>query len=433
MTVFHHRQALPGLLRTHGVRHVADLGSGAGDSTALLLESGARVTAVDRCAPVPPDDWPGSANRQDAAHWSALEEKFRRRHPAVMLHKGDAAEAARLLCGGAGGPDAAWLDADLTFRGSERILRAWAEALPDGAVLAGAGCLRTFSRQGREHGWLNVPDAIAAVRRSCPFLSETYTTWQEPSPAWLMFKRRARPSVEILSAATPDVPWWADVQAHQQRYAALHGYGYEGRTMAAPEDRSPVWLKIALMRDRLRQSRAEWLFWLDADAVFWDFARPLHGFVPPSPWEGVFPQFWRGRDCLSTGAFFLRNCDAARELMEAVWDRGHGGGYGSEETLLADVAPGSRGRLLLVDHRAFNSAPAVGIWHGGGRDFVMHALCVPGQRRGVLQDLIARAECLAARSADADWQPGIGQPPRPAPRDAIIVPKPAPLPHGFAA
>ena len=46
MRVFHHRQALPGLLRTHGVRHVADPGSGAGDSTALLLESGARVTAA---------------------------------------------------------------------------------------------------------------------------------------------------------------------------------------------------------------------------------------------------------------------------------------------------------------------------------------------------------------------------------------------------
>ena len=46
MTAYHHRQALPGLLRTHGVRHVADPGSGAGDSTARLPECGAQVTAA---------------------------------------------------------------------------------------------------------------------------------------------------------------------------------------------------------------------------------------------------------------------------------------------------------------------------------------------------------------------------------------------------
>jgi hypothetical protein len=278
---------------------------------------------------------------------------------------------------------------------------------------------------------MNVPDAIEAVRRKCPFLSEVFTTWQESQPTWLMFKQLMPPSVEILSAATPELPWWEEVQAHHRRYAEFRGYGCEGRTMTKPADRSPVWLKIELLRERLRESRADWLFWLDADAVFWDFERPLHRFIPPLPWEGVFPHFWRGRDCLSTGAFFLRNCTAMRDLMDAVWERGKGGGYGSEENALADLAHATSYPLLLVDHRMFNSAPGGGIWYGGGRDFIMHAAFLPCHRGGVLRDFIARAECFSARYSDTTWLPGREHPPAPAPPPP--KPKPAPLPHGFAA
>ena len=406
MTAFYNRSVLPSLLQAHGSKHVVDIGAGSGASTVLLGEAGIQITAVDRYATVHPDEWPCCDNRQEPDFWKAMEDRFRSTYPGVTVHKGCAVQAAQTLClaplPSDGGwlcacpppPDAIWLDADLTYRGTLTILGAWADALPDGALLTGANHGRRFwGRYDGDNSWHNVVDGIASARKARPFLTELFTTWKEDWPTWMMFKRHQKPSMEIVSAATDSVPWWPEVQLHHRRYARTHGYSYSGVIRPWLSDRAQVWIKIAVMRERLRQSDAEWLFWLDADAIFWDFNRPLQLFVPPSPWEAVFPQFWDGhRDCLSTGAFFIRNCDRVRELFDEVWARGAGGHYGSEEVVLTDLASSSASPILLVAHDTFNSLPTAGIWRGGGVDFIMHAAFLHRHRTGFIRDLIARAE-----------------------------------------
>ena len=379
---------------------VADVGAGEGASTALLGGAGIRVTAVDRYRPLQPDEWPCCDNWQDELRWQQMERDFRLRYPGVTVHRGCAVEAAGLLTGGTSGVDAAWLDADLTYRGTKRIAGAWADALPDAGLLAGAYYVRRFwGDHSGDNSWINVVDGIAAVRATRPWLTAPFTTWHEDWPTWLMFKRLRRPTLEILSAATPDVHWWPDVQAHHKRYAARHGYSYTGATMPKPADRHPVWIKMALLRERLQRSEAEWLFWLDADAIFWDCLRPLDEFVPAPPWEAVFPQWWRDQqDYCSGGAFFVKNCAAVREFIEENWQRGVGGEYGTEEAWLLELARSTGLRTLLVDHRHFNSLPTGGIWRGGEGDFVMHAAFLSRYRTGFLRDLIERAEQRAATS-----------------------------------
>jgi hypothetical protein len=394
MNTFYHRSALPGILKEHGSIHVVDIGAGAGKSTQLLKEAGIKVSAVDRFTSVPLDQWPSCENKQDASYWKELEQSYRASHPEVTLWNEDAVIVAGQMKEQPDvPPDAIWLDADLTFQGTRDILSAWVEALPAGSVLAGANFVREFWGGSEKNVWVNVIDGIDAVRKSCPELTEPFTTWHEDWPSWLMFKQTKQPTVEILSAATENVHWWSDLQKHHERYARHHGYHYSGRTMDELPDRNPVWLKIALLRERFEKSEAEWFFWLDADAMFWDFSRPLTRLIPPQPWEAVFPHFWKHhRDWLSSGAFFVRNCASAKTFFDEVWAQGKGGGYFSEEILMANLAPASPCRILLVDHRKFNSTPITKIWDGGRRDFIMHAAFLKNYRTGFLRDLIARAE-----------------------------------------
>jgi hypothetical protein len=154
----------------------------------------------------------------------------------------------------------------------------------------------------------------------------------------------------------------------------------------------------------------------------------------------LYPHFWQERDCLSSGVYLLRRSAAVARLIEELWARGAkaGGGHYSEEALLADLAPGAAAKILLTEHRDLNSTATSGVWHGGGRDYVLHAAHERAGRVEVLEDWIARAE------SGTDWpraqyepqQPPAAvpatSPPPAAPAPPKLDPTP-PLRHGFAA
>lgn len=146
--------------------------------------------------------------------------------------------------------------------------------------------------------------------------------------------------------------------------------------------------------------RAEWLFWIDDDAFFTDFRVDLRRFLdgtgdhdlvfcrsPVNP-EG-------GWTWMSTGQFFIRRCDAAFQLLEAVaaadldevrawWDPAAYGLFtnGDQDALVHRLmgpdADRWRDRYLRLPSEAFNSRP-----YHYERRLDEHFLChfaVPGGR-----------------------------------------------------
>ncbi|OEL19243.1 putative glycosyltransferase 6 [Dichanthelium oligosanthes] len=109
-------------------------------------------------------------------------------------------------------------------------------------------------------------------------------------------------------------------------YCRLHGVELLYNTAHLEPSMVAYWAKIPAVRAAmLAHPEAEWVWWVDADAVFtdMDFSLPLglyasHDLVVYG-WEGeVYEErSWVG---LNAGVFLLRNCQWAMDLMDA-WAR----------------------------------------------------------------------------------------------------------------
>lgn len=85
-------------------------------------------------------------------------------------------------------------------------------------------------------------------------------------------------------------------------------------------DRAPAWYKVRLVQALLDQGY-DYVFWMDADALFLDTSRDVAGLIQEEkdlhlvqhsiPWfNGPVP---------NTGVFLIRNCEWSRDLLQRMW------------------------------------------------------------------------------------------------------------------
>jgi hypothetical protein len=128
-------------------------------------------------------------------------------------------------------------------------------------------------------------------------------------------------SVKIHIVSGTDRPLLRSEVNHRQ-YAATHGYDYFFDSSLYPHLSSPFYRKLVSTQQTLHD--CNWTFWLDDDAFFTDFSIKLEDFLLDLP-EEIFlvlcasPVNQKGGwTYISSGQFFLRNDDRARDFINLV-------------------------------------------------------------------------------------------------------------------
>ncbi|KAE9449587.1 hypothetical protein C3L33_18509, partial [Rhododendron williamsianum] len=107
-------------------------------------------------------------------------------------------------------------------------------------------------------------------------------------------------------------------------YCRIHGYDIFYNNAFLHPKMVSWWTKMPVLRaTMLAHPEAEWIFWVDSDAVFtdMDFKLPLekykdHNLVVPGFPDKVYKKkSWGG---VNAGVFFIRNCQWSMEFLE-VW------------------------------------------------------------------------------------------------------------------
>lgn len=163
-------------------------------------------------------------------------------------------------------------------------------------------------------------------------------------------------------------------------YAARHGYRVE-RT-----DHPTHWGKLAALLDAWRS--ADWLFWLDSDAVVTNPDISLNALVADHADKEVI------LSCdligLNSGSMLIRTAPRVRAVIERVL--AHRAEYARspwhDQTGLAYQLWTMADGVAVVPQRVLNSYPDYGrnvpgeIWHPG--DFVFHCPGLPWEERAAL-------------------------------------------------
>jgi hypothetical protein len=159
--------------------------------------------------------------------------------------------------------------------------------------------------------------------------------WDSKRAAWLRSRGLARASRVVMVSGSQPEPCRAAGGDHlllrflknKVDYCRLHGIELVYNTAHLEPSMVAYWAKIPAVRAAmLAHPNAEWVWWVDADAVLtdMDFSLPLAAYnrgynlvVYGWPKEVYGARSWVG---LNAGVFLIRNCQWSLDLMDA-WAR----------------------------------------------------------------------------------------------------------------
>ncbi len=119
--------------------------------------------------------------------------------------------------------------------------------------------------------------------------------------------------ITICSLWTPELKDFGPmVEANHRAYAEKHGYKYHC-LHSNPTDRPPAWGKIPILLSQM--DSADWLFWIDADAIFTNFNKRLEEFIVADK------DFIAGKnfDGLNSGLFLLSTSQWSRQWLVRIY------------------------------------------------------------------------------------------------------------------
>jgi len=126
--------------------------------------------------------------------------------------------------------------------------------------------------------------------------------------------------LDIVTVATQHIQSYARYTvALNADYALRHGYGFHVFSTPSSQ-RHPAWGKVEIARELL--TRREWLFVIDADAIFLQLDKSL---LPFTQVEGdllICQNGPNGGRPLNTGAMLMRNTPAMRQLLDVWYESG---------------------------------------------------------------------------------------------------------------
>ncbi|KAL3526901.1 hypothetical protein ACH5RR_011557 [Cinchona calisaya] len=166
-------------------------------------------------------------------------------------------------------------------------------------------------------------------------LGKTIQNWDKRRKLWLnlhpTFAKGAQNRILIVTGSQPS-PCKNPIGDHlllrcfknKADYSRIHGYDIFYNTACLDPKLCNVWAKVALIRAvMVAHPEAEWIWWMDSDAVFTDmyFKVPLDKYeqynlvVPGWPDMVYEKKSWVS---LNTGSFLMRNCQWSLDFLD-VW------------------------------------------------------------------------------------------------------------------
>ncbi|CAJ1418968.1 unnamed protein product [Effrenium voratum] len=264
-------------------------------------------------------------------------------------------------------------------------------------------------------------------------------------PAQLWSRSTSFPRVEIHSICSykPDPTSKTSLESpllglsvpNHRAYAARHGYGYVVHTESALPDREAHYSKMYVVYQRLGGQTPhwayqatsvdpqppEWLFFIDCDAFFTDFSRPIAELISTYAEEAT--QFLVAEDPggINTGVFLIRNSAWSMGFLERVagsrftvaWDQSMFFWHMVRGALDMDLsfpeADFTYPREVRLVHQAhFNAfVPPASVdwmaheWRAG--DFVRHFAGCPWQEQPCLDMMLETAELAQLNAAQQVW------------------------------
>ena len=286
--------------------------------------------------------------------------------------------------------DVVYVDGSHDTRSVLHDLETWWPRLRPGGLLCGHDYLDAW----KWHGEVN-QGVLFGVRTAVDWFAREHgrvvAATNEEYPTWWFRKPIGRPlRMMVLSGSTAELPWREIAIENHQAYCQRRGYEYRHH-LIPPGDRPASWEKLRFIRCALTE--ADWVMWMDADALFMRSDVRLEDF-----WDGDSMVLWmKDTFCgLNLGVFFVRACDEAHEFLQLLdsmgvdpnnanrmwWENG-----AAMELEQRSILPGT-----ILPHRLADSYPHMpGGWEPS--DFVAHLAGLEyGLRLAMMEDFARRAE-----------------------------------------
>ena len=104
---------------------------------------------------------------------------------------------------------------------------------------------------------------------------------------------------------------------NKRSYCQQQGYDFICGKETYNESLQPGWSKILILLELMGNSEYKWIFWTDADSLFMNFDHRLEDLID----ENYNLLITQDMFTISTGHFFIRNCEWSRQFLLDVYSR----------------------------------------------------------------------------------------------------------------
>ena len=106
---------------------------------------------------------------------------------------------------------------------------------------------------------------------------------------------------------------------NKKKYCASHGYNLMIGLESLDNSRPIPWTKILLILQAMNQTKSDWIFWSDADALFMNQEILLENFIDLYADKDINFIVTKDINVINTGQFFIRNCEWSRNFLLDVY------------------------------------------------------------------------------------------------------------------
>lgn len=169
------------------------------------------------------------------------------------------------------------------------------------------------------------------------------------------------------------------------RYCCTHDYLFRGYEGTLDEMRHPAWSKIRAMQIACSEGLADWICWIDCDALFMNHTVKLEQYINPA-FRILFCRDFNG---LATGLILAQACNWTIDFFQAVYLCGDcedknpdGHGHKREQNtvkLLLRNFPDLQRHCGLINDPASNRHYIQSDFRSG--DFILQFPCMPNSER----------------------------------------------------
>lgn len=188
------------------------------------------------------------------------------------------------------------------------------------------------SHNVQEKTFYDDPDITYTLDKPIKNWDQRRKEWLNLHPSFVSSTKNSRSDNILLLTGSQPSPCKNPIGDHlllrayknKADYCRIHGYDIFYNTACLHPKLCNVWAKLALIRSAMvAHPEAEWLWWMDSDAIFtdMDFKIPLeryrdHNLVVHGWPDMIYEK--KSWVALNTGSFLVRNCEWSMYLLD-VW------------------------------------------------------------------------------------------------------------------